>query len=184
MPLRKLVTSPLKSKLLRRYIISANYLIARIGTCDVDKIKIGELPEKNRKDTISNIDSLMKSKKGLTELKVELPTEKQCADVQASLKQFAKNSKEVVTCTDKEAKLIKGEEYKKLIIEVYERLDVKGPLKFQSQIVDASGNRLHDIFVRSKSEYISLNHFGKSAIDHFNKVSEWPKKLGITIPTK
>ena len=118
-------------------------------------------------------------------------------DIQAILKKLQRESKKQEDCPD--AELVKSvkvkavkrgtdvvveetEEDPEWIIETYKRLDISGPLKFQSQICDLDGNRVLDLFYRSKTEYISREHFGKSAVRHQKVSGSWPEKIGVPIP--
>jgi hypothetical protein len=79
-----------------------------------------------------------------------------------------------------DSKLFSDDPYKGFQVQVYERLDVDGPLRFQPVILK-DGKPVHQIHVRSKRPEISANHFAKRAIDVFEKTGQWPAKQGLTI---
>jgi hypothetical protein len=199
MGLRKIVNNPGDFKAIRRYVIAADNLIKLIGTCDESKVKIGSLPNQNRREILDNLDVLISAKQAVTSKGgISLPTEDEIknGDLTGTLKTLQRKTKTVEDCADaelvktvkvkaikegKDIKVIETEEDPEFIIEVYKRNDIAGPLVYQSQVCNLDGTRVCDLFYRSKSEYISLNHFGKTAVRHHKISGQWPAKIGAGI---
>lgn len=59
-------------------------------------------------------------------------------------------------------------EYRGYTVQIFKRLDVSGPYQFQPVILK-DGVEVHQVFVRSKTERVSMEHFGKRAVDAFLK---------------
>jgi hypothetical protein len=78
-----------------------------------------------------------------------------------------------------ESKVVESIEHRGFTIEVHE-LPIAKHLRFMPLILK-DGKVVRRIFVRSKSAYVSLEHFGKRAVNHFKATGDWPRKQGVTI---
>ncbi len=82
-------------------------------------------------------------------------------------------------CVEVESTVAETVEYRGLTIEVHE---LAGEAKFRFMpLILERGLVVRRIFVRSKTAYVSLEHFAKRAVDHFLATGEWPKKQGMTV---
>lgn len=75
--------------------------------------------------------------------------------------------------------IVETTEYKGFTIEVHHLKDV--PKFCFTPTILKDGAVVHDIHVRSKTPYVSREHYAKRAIDVFVKTGSWPVKIGIPI---
>ncbi len=68
-------------------------------------------------------------------------------------------------------------------VEVHELTGMTKLCKFMPLVLK-DGKVVRRIFVRSKTAYVSLEHFAKRAIDQFVATGKWPAKLGVTISAR
>lgn len=114
--------------------------------------------------------------------KTPLPSEDDCANLPGCLRTLNRQFKSAVALKDSEVKLADECKYKDHVIRVYERLDV-GDRKCRYQpCILKDGKEVHNIHVRSKTAYVSREHFAKRAVDHMLATGSWPAKQGLPLP--
>ena len=99
-----------------------------------------------------------------------------CANLTGILKSL---NRQLKVSVEVESEVAETVEYRGYTIEVH-KLAGKDPHGFTPLILK-DGEPVHRINVRSKSPYISIEHFAKRAIDRFVVYGEWPAKQGIAI---
>jgi len=99
---------------------------------------------------------------------------------QTEMKALRRSFKTAEDIPAAQIELAETQDHRGFEVRVYKRLDVQPPYVYQPVILK-DGKVVRQIFVRSKTIYVSMEHFGKRAADHFIKTGQWPEKQGATV---
>lgn len=171
-----------KAKIVRRYIVAVYEILVLLGEPELSdaffepgagrslKGLIARQFRTNRAVVLEMIEAAKKAE-------ISLPSSKECANLLVCLKETRKDHKAQV---DVESKVVESVEHKGFTVEVHELTGTETRARFMPLILK-DGKVVRRIFVRSQSAYVSLEHFGKRAVDHFVAMGYWPRKQGVTV---
>jgi hypothetical protein len=180
--LTRLVPDQAGLKIASRYANAVHTLLKVLGTeglpVDLETMDFPKGP--SRRDFQAARRVWSETRKAAAEAKIELPEVSDCRAINSCVKALHKRFKKEVPVPDDAAKVANRTEYRGFVVQVYELKDIQSPRKFMPVIL-LDDEVVRRIFVRSKTAYISLNHFAMRAIDEFLTYGRWPEKQGVSL---
>lgn len=177
----QLRTDHQRLKVARRYAVAVNALLDFFGGQLPDDWETREPPAGPFAAPFRKVRStVLDYREQAAAQKVTLPTSEACRDLLTLQKQLFHEHKTRREIPADRAPMAETVEYRGFEIRVYEFLDEPTAHKFRPDIFQ-DDQLVREIHVRSKTPYVSIEHFAKRAIDHFRKYGRWPQKQGVPI---
>jgi hypothetical protein len=182
--MQRFVPDEPKLKTAMRYANAVKTVLTTLGLselpADLPSMDVPKGTPQARKDFLAARKVLLDTRGRAAELKVQLPSDRECLDIQQCVKDLRREYRVAVEIPAEQLEQIEAVEHRGYTVRVYRLKDEPSPYCYRPAVF--KGDQLvHDIQVRSKTAQVSREHFGLRAVDAFLDRGVWPAKQGVPI---